>query len=114
MQVTVLREIPGDPQIVASWNNLVRRMERPEIFLTYEWALAASRAFSDTARPLVFLVYDDSRQLCGVAPLATHAESSDTAFFLTASTADYCDILSDPALRGKPGDRRDVAQFTGT
>ncbi len=100
MHVVVLREIPQDPQVIASWNDLARNMDRPEIFLTHEWALAASRAFSDTVQPLVFLVYE-SHRLCGVAALATPRESTRSALFLTASTADYCDILSDPAMSGE-------------
>ena len=100
VEVSVLREIPEDPHVVDSWNELVMRLERPEIFFTHEWALAASRAFSDTVRPLVFLAYDAQR-LCGIASLATHPESTHTAFFLNANTADYCDILTDPANRSQ-------------
>lgn len=100
MQVTVLREIPEDREVVDSWNSLAARMECPEIFFTCEWALAASRAFADTKQPLVFLVYDTDR-LCGVAALATRLEQPATAFFLAASTADYCDVLSEPARRGE-------------
>jgi CelD/BcsL family acetyltransferase involved in cellulose biosynthesis len=97
--VIVLEKIPEDSEIILAWNNLVFRMERPEVFFTHQWALAASRAFSDSLCPLTFLVYD-SGQLSGVASLATNRESTDTAFFLTASTADYCDVVSSPETRG--------------
>ena len=97
LQVAVLREFPEDPEVALSWNTLVRRLERPEIFFTYEWALAANRAFSDTTRPLIILVYD-AQQLCGVAALATHREPDRSAFFLTGSTADYCDIVTNPSM----------------
>jgi CelD/BcsL family acetyltransferase involved in cellulose biosynthesis len=99
VKVTVLAEIPEDPEIVTAWNNLVFRMERPEVFFTHQWALAASRAFSDSHRPLTFLAYE-SGKLAGVAPMATNRESPDIAFFLTAGTADYCDIVSEPQTRG--------------
>ncbi len=98
MQVTVLEQIPEDPETVAAWNNLVFRMERPEVFFTHQWALAASRAFSDSLRPLIFLIYE-SGQLAGVASFATQTESRDAVFFLAASTADYCDVLSEPQNR---------------
>jgi CelD/BcsL family acetyltransferase involved in cellulose biosynthesis len=99
VKVTVLERIPEDPEIILAWNNLVFRMERPEVFFTHQWALAASRAFSDSLRPLTFLIYE-SGQLGGVAAMATNRESPDTAFFLAASTADYCDIVSEPETRG--------------
>jgi CelD/BcsL family acetyltransferase involved in cellulose biosynthesis len=98
VKVTVLEKIPEDPEIILAWNNLVFRMERPEVFFTHQWALAASRAFSDSLQPLTFLVYESGR-LVGVAAMAIHRESPDTTFFLTASTADYCDIVSEPESR---------------
>jgi CelD/BcsL family acetyltransferase involved in cellulose biosynthesis len=99
VKVTVLEEIPEDPESILAWNNLVFQMERPEVFFTHQWALAASRAFSDSLCPLTFLVHESGR-LTGVAAMATNRESPDTAFFLTASTADYCDIVSEPETRG--------------
>lgn len=98
MKVTVLGKIPEDPEITLDWNNLVFRMERPEVFFTHHWALAAGRAFSDGLCPLTFLVHE-SGQLRGVAAMATNRELPDTAFFLAASTADYCDIVSAPETR---------------
>ena len=98
MQVTVQEKVPDDPEIVLAWNDLVFRMERPEVFFTQQWALAAGRAFSDSLCPLIFLVYESGR-LAGVAALAINRESPNTAFFLTASTADYCDIVSAPETR---------------
>ena len=74
------------------------RMERPEVFYTYEWALAASRAFADTLRPLVLLAHGSDR-LRGVAALATAGETCETVSFLASNTADYCDILSSPDQR---------------
>lgn len=98
VKVTVLEEVPEDPEIAVGWNNLVFGMGRPEVFFTHQWALAASRSFSDSLRPLTFLVHE-SGQLRGVAAMATNREVPDTAFFLTASTADYCDIVSAPENR---------------
>jgi CelD/BcsL family acetyltransferase involved in cellulose biosynthesis len=99
VKITVLETIPEDPEIILAWNKLVFRMERPEVFFTHQWALAANRAFSDALCPLIFLAYE-SGQLVGVAAMATNQGSRDTAFFLTASTADYCDIVSEPETRG--------------
>jgi CelD/BcsL family acetyltransferase involved in cellulose biosynthesis len=98
VQVTVLKEIPEDPNLSEAWNTLVLTMDHPEVFFTYQWALAASRGFQDHLSTLLFLMYD-SGQLTGVVALATDPKSPRAAFFLTSSTADYCDIVSAPANR---------------
>jgi CelD/BcsL family acetyltransferase involved in cellulose biosynthesis len=98
LNTIVLENIPENPEIVHAWNDLVFRMERPEVFFTHQWALAASRAFLNSTCPLLVLVYESER-LVGLAAMATHRDSPDAAFFLTASTADYCDIVSEPDAR---------------
>lgn len=95
MKATILDAVPVTPEIIDAWNGLVFKMERPEVFFTHQWALAASRAFSDSLRTLTFLVYESNR-LEGVAAMAINRELPDTAFFLAATTADYCDIVSVP------------------
>lgn len=97
MEISVLEKIPEEPEITLAWNNLVFGMERPEVFFTQQWALAASRAFSDSLCPLTFLAYECG-ELVGVAAMATG--SPGIACFLAASTADYCDIVSGPEIRG--------------
>jgi CelD/BcsL family acetyltransferase involved in cellulose biosynthesis len=98
VQVTVLREIPEDPDLSEAWNTLVLAMENPEVFFTYQWALAAGRGFQRRLSPLLFLIYDSGR-LAGVVALAIDPNAPRAAFFLTSSTADYCDIVSAPADR---------------
>ncbi|MFY9741116.1 MAG: GNAT family N-acetyltransferase [Candidatus Sulfotelmatobacter sp.] len=98
VRVIVLRKIPDDPDLSEAWNALVLAMDNPEVFFTYEWALAASCSFQNRLSPLLFLVRD-SEQLIGVAALAIDPSAQETAFFLTSSTADYCDIVSAPANR---------------
>jgi CelD/BcsL family acetyltransferase involved in cellulose biosynthesis len=98
MRVTVLKEIPQELALAREWNQLVERMEHPEVFFTYQWALAVSRTFRATLKPLLFLMYE-ANELCGVAALATHDETRTSASFLAASTADYCDIVSTPQAR---------------
>jgi CelD/BcsL family acetyltransferase involved in cellulose biosynthesis len=98
VQVTVLKEIPEDPDLSEAWNTLVLAMDNPEVFFTYQWALAASRGFQSRLSPLLFLMYD-SGQLTGVVALAIDPNAPRAAFFLTSSTADYCDIVSAPANR---------------
>jgi hypothetical protein len=100
VRVTVLKEIPEDPDLSEAWNALVLAMENPEVFFTYQWALAASRGFQTRLSPLLFLMYD-SDQLAGVVALAIDPNAPRAAFFLTSSTADYCDIVSTPANRKK-------------
>jgi CelD/BcsL family acetyltransferase involved in cellulose biosynthesis len=98
VRVTVLKEIPEDPDLSEAWNTLVLAMDHPEVFFTYQWALAASRGFQKHLSPLLFLMYD-SGQLAGVVALAIDPKAPRAAFFLTSSTADYCDIVSTPANR---------------
>jgi CelD/BcsL family acetyltransferase involved in cellulose biosynthesis len=98
VRVTVLKEIPDDPDLSEAWNTLVLAMDQPEVFFTYQWALAADRGFKDHLSPLLFLMYE-GEQLIGVAALAVDPRAPRAAFFLTSSTADYCDIVSTPANR---------------
>ena len=98
MRLVLLREIPEDEDLRRRWNALVERMDQPQIFFTYEWALAVQCAYRETLHPLLFLAYDDAGALCGVAALATNASGDDISF-LTATTGDYCDFLSLTELR---------------
>jgi CelD/BcsL family acetyltransferase involved in cellulose biosynthesis len=97
LRIVTIREIPEDENLRQSWNELVQHVDAPEVFYTYEWALAVQRAYSSSFTPLIFLFYD-ADCLTGVAALATGARESQ-AFFLTASTADYCDLMSRPERR---------------
>jgi len=98
VRVTVLREIPEDPDLSAAWNTLVLAMENPEVFFTYQWALAASRGFQTVLSTLLLLVYNFD-ELVGVMALAVDPKAPHAAFFLTSSTADYCDVVSAPGTR---------------
>ena len=93
MRLVLLREIPEDADLRRQWNALALRGEKPQVFYTYEWALAVYRAYHATLCPLLFLAYDDGGSLCGVAALARDA-SGQQASFLCATTGDYCDFLS--------------------
>ena len=77
------------------WNALVKRVDRPEVFYTYEWSLAVQRAYHATLQPVVFLAYDETDCLCGVAAMAMDAGGKRVSF-LCATTGDYCDFLSLP------------------
>lgn len=92
MRVIVSHEVPADDGLRASWNSLLDEMENAQVFYTYEWAIAVQRAYASIFKPLIFLFYEEDK-LVGIAPLAT-SFSGRRAFFLTATTADYCDILS--------------------
>jgi CelD/BcsL family acetyltransferase involved in cellulose biosynthesis len=93
LRVVVLREIPEDEALRRQWNALVDRVDQPQVFYTYEWALAVYRAYHATLHPLLFLAYDEQDALCGVAALATDPSGSEVSF-LCATTGDYCDFLS--------------------
>src|SRR5690349_14165994 len=86
----ILTHIPADESLRASWNALVQQMSTPEVFYTYEWALAVQRSYAASLTPLIFLLREGGA-LAGVAVLATDSTGKDT-FFLNAATADYCDF----------------------
>ncbi len=94
----MLREVPEDATLRRQWDTLALSLEQPQVFYTYEWALAVYRAYKATLRPLIFLAYDDQNSLCGVAALATDAAGKSLSF-LTAATGDYCDFLIPPEQR---------------
>jgi CelD/BcsL family acetyltransferase involved in cellulose biosynthesis len=73
-------------------------MERPEVFYTYEWAVAVQRAYASSLKPFVFLAYEDEL-LIGLVALAREKTGSRGVTFLTGKTADYCDFLSEPGRR---------------
>ncbi len=98
MRLVVLRKIPEDEKLRLEWNALVERADQPQVFYTYEWALAVQRAYAAALHPLLCLGYDElgydgHEGLCGVAALATDPANT-TASFLCATTGDYCDFLS--------------------
>ena len=96
MRITVFTTLPDDASLGEEWNRLVQAMESPQIFYTYEWALAVSRAYPSPAA-LLFAAYR-GKSLAGVAALALDRDRGE-ASFLCGSTADYCDFVSAPADR---------------
>jgi CelD/BcsL family acetyltransferase involved in cellulose biosynthesis len=98
LRLVLLREIPEDADLRRQWNALALAAEQPQIFHTYEWALAVYRAYHATLQPLLFLAYDPANALCGVAALAQDP-SGRRASFLCATTGDYCDFLSAAEVR---------------
>ena len=95
MRVVLLREIPEDAELRQRWNALVARVDRPQVFYTYEWSLAVQRAYHSSLHPLLFLAYDEQDCLCGVVALAADLAGRG-ASFLCANTGDYCDFLAPP------------------
>lgn len=93
LRLEVHSEIPEAAALRQEWNALVERLDRPQVFYTWEWALAVQRAYNATLHPLLFLAYDERDSLCGVAALATNPRRTQVTF-LTATTGDYCDFLS--------------------
>jgi CelD/BcsL family acetyltransferase involved in cellulose biosynthesis len=98
LRIVVREEIPEDAELRRSWNELALRMERPEVFYTYEWAVAVQRAYGSSLKPLIFLAYE-GELLVGLVALASETTGSCTVTFLTGNTADYCDFLSEPCRR---------------
>lgn len=66
LRIVLLRNIPKESAPVRQWNELVLRMERPEIFYTCEWALAVQSAYDASHKPLLLLGYDGD-ELVGIA-----------------------------------------------
>ena len=98
LRLVLLSAVPENAELRRQWNGLLLTLDDPQVFYTYEWALAVQRAYSETLRPLLFLAYDGQQSLCGIAALATHPNGSH-ATFLCATTGDYCDFLSSPVHR---------------
>jgi len=96
MHVEVYPTIPDDGHFGEEWNRLVQAMESPQVFYTYEWALAVSRAYS-SPQTLLFAAYRENA-LVGIAALAVDHLSGE-AVFSAGTTADYCDFVSAPADR---------------
>jgi CelD/BcsL family acetyltransferase involved in cellulose biosynthesis len=92
LRLVVLNQIPEDEDLRQRWNDLLMRIDQPQVFYTYEWSLAVQRAYRATLRPLVVLGHNESNTLVGVASLATNAAGHVT--FLCSATGDYCDFLS--------------------
>lgn len=97
MRLVLHQQIPDDKILADQWNQLVQQMECPEVFYTYEWSLAVSRAYQDSITPVLMLAYEQD-SLVGVAALAADKTRSKT-FFLAGTTADYCDFVSSPQSR---------------
>ena len=93
LRLVVHSEIPDDAALRQEWTALVRRLDRPQVFYTWEWALAVQHAYHAVLHPLLFLSYDDHGSLRGVVALATDPKQTQVTF-LTATTGDYCDFLS--------------------
>ena len=96
MRIELHRSVPDDLSLREGWNKLVDRMERPEVFYTYEWARAVVHAYEESLRPWLLLVHEGT-ELLGVAALAIDSEGRTR--FLCGTTADYCDLISDPKDR---------------
>jgi CelD/BcsL family acetyltransferase involved in cellulose biosynthesis len=92
LQLVLLKEIPEDADLRRQWNGLAARVQRPQVFYTYEWALAVQRAYKAILHPLIFLARDEREELCGVAALAV--DNGGQVSFLCATTGDYCDFLT--------------------
>jgi CelD/BcsL family acetyltransferase involved in cellulose biosynthesis len=98
LRLVLLKQIVEDENLRHQWNALVERTGDPQVFYTYEWALAVQRAYSDSLAPRIWLAYDGQDSLRGVAALATSVVE-DQFSFLCATTGDYCDFLSAPEDR---------------
>ncbi len=93
MRLAVFKDIPEDPELREQWNALVLGMDQPQVFYTYEWALAVCRAYREALPPHLFVAYSPEDKLCGVAALSVDSAGRH-ASFLCATTGDYCDFIS--------------------
>ena len=97
LRIVQHKEIPEDHELCRRWNALVMQMEQPEVFYTYEWALAMQAAYGQLRPPLLMLGYEGD-ELAGVAALTIDSAGNNIEF-LSSTTADYCDFLSAPLAR---------------
>lgn len=89
------------------WNELIEKMECPEIFYYWEWNFHYFRRYREKARLFIVVVRHSSGRLAGIAPLGVHdvrrfgcrARVIDT---LVTEIGDYQNILIDAAYhRGR-------------
>jgi CelD/BcsL family acetyltransferase involved in cellulose biosynthesis len=97
LRIVQYRNIPEDPELRCRWNNLAMQTEQPQVFYTWEWAMAMQTAYRRVRTPWLLLGYEGN-ELAGVAALCTPLHGKNIEF-LPAITADYCDFLSAPASR---------------
>jgi CelD/BcsL family acetyltransferase involved in cellulose biosynthesis len=97
-RLVLLKEIVEGENLRREWNELVERTGDPQVFYTYEWAVAVQRAYSDSLAPRIWLAYNDQGVLSGAVALAKSVVENQVSF-LCATTGDYCDFLSAPADR---------------
>src|SRR5438128_12227973 len=88
MRLILHRVIPEDQSFGEQWNRLAHAMEQPQVFYTYEWALAVSRAYDSSLEPLLFAAYRDEA-LVGDAALASDSGRSQVSL-CTDETSDSC------------------------
>src|ERR1700741_5615794 len=72
MRMVLNREIPAEEDFRQQWNDLVEKMEHPEVFYTWEWARAVAQAYGAVLQPILFAAYRQE-SLVGIAALATDA-----------------------------------------
>ena len=97
MRIIVHREIPADQQLRDQWNALVRQMELPQVFYTWEWAMAVAAGLRLVAEAIALTSL--RRRLLGGSGCAGHRDrqcAEKDAVFLAGNTADYCDFICDP------------------
>jgi CelD/BcsL family acetyltransferase involved in cellulose biosynthesis len=99
LRIVLHSRIPEDSSLRRQWNDVALQMERPQVFYTWEWALAMQSAYQASLTPLLFLGYDGD-DLIGVASLATDATEKNVTF-LAGTTADYCEFLTSPPRRAE-------------
>lgn len=75
-----MEQIPADPELRRLWNNLALEMEQPEVFYTYEWAVAVQRAYQSSVIPFVLAGYDGD-SLIGLVALARKKRRTLTRLF---------------------------------
>ncbi len=98
MRLIQSRQIPEQEDFRYGWNSLLQRVERPEVFFTWQWARAVEKAYGEALQPWLLVFENDDKSLAGIAALATDTSRSHISF-LASTTADYCDFLSEPNCR---------------
>ena len=99
MRISVHRSVPQELSVREGWNALVQQMERPEVFYTWDWAMAVDQAYRASLKPLVLLAHEGDT-LVGLVALATDNAEKQVSF-LCGTTADYCDFISPAGRRAE-------------
>jgi CelD/BcsL family acetyltransferase involved in cellulose biosynthesis len=110
MKVEIIEEMISFESLRGEWNDLLRTVQEPSLFLTHEWLGVYWRRFGGKRKLMILTVRDAAHHLIGAAPLCVNERSFvSIPVFKKAELigAPFSDILG---ILIKPGEEERVVQ----